>query len=342
MHKNISILDCTLRDGGFALEDAEANNTKTKLFNKNLSLKFLNEIKNSKIEIIEVGAVEISKEDKKKFNIYKSIESLSKIIPKNSSKNMYAAMFRGPDIPEELIPKWQSSLCKNVRVIIRYSEIKKSLDFCGMLSKKGYNVFVQPMVTSRYKYHQIKSLINACNKFKLYALYIVDSYGLMKQEDVLRYFKIFNNGLKSNIKIGFHGHNNMNMAFSNAIALISENSKRSIIIDSSIMGMGQGAGNLQTELLTNYLNYKKKYKYKHILEACEIIEKFLDNNLWGYSVKNLIPAINNTAYKYSSYFKKKYNFTYSQINQILGNIPKKIKDQFTTKNAQKLLNTLKK
>ena len=137
MHKNISILDCTLRDGGFALEDAEANNTKTKLFNKNLSLKFLNEIKNSKIEIIEVGAVEISKEDKKKFNIYKSIESLSKIIPKNSSKNMYAAMFRGPDIPEELIPKWQSSLCKNVRVIIRYSEIKKSLDFCGMLAKKA-------------------------------------------------------------------------------------------------------------------------------------------------------------------------------------------------------------
>jgi 4-hydroxy 2-oxovalerate aldolase len=211
-----------------------------------------------------------------------------------------------------------------------------------MLSEKGYDVFVQPMVTSRYSLPELKILIKECNNFSAYALYIVDSYGLMNSKDVLKLFKIFDDGLNKKIKIGFHGHNNLNLAFSNAISIIEQNSNRSVIIDSSIMGMGQGAGNVQTELLISLLNIKKKYNFNCILNACEIIEEYLKNNLWGYSVKNLIPAINNTAYKFSSFLRKKHNLTYSEINQILTKMPEKYRNRYTEKNASKTIKYLKK
>jgi 4-hydroxy 2-oxovalerate aldolase len=343
MKKKIFVLDCTLRDGGFALEDAMINGDKTKVFDRTTILNFIKQIKRSKIEFIEIGAIEISDYNKKKFSIYKNLQEISKLIPKNkSSKQMYAALYRGPDTPSKDIPKWNPSYCKYIRVIIRYSEMKKSLEFCRMLSEKGYDVFVQPMVTSRYSLPELKTLIKECNNFSAYALYIVDSYGLMNSKDVLKLFKIFDDGLNKKIKIGFHGHNNLNLAFSNAISIVEQNSNRSVIIDSSIMGMGQGAGNVQTELLISLLNIKKKYNFNCILNACEIIEEYLKNNLWGYSVKNLIPAINNTAYKFSSFLRKKHNLTYSEINQILTKMPEKYRNRYTEKNASKTIKYLKK
>ena len=68
----------------------------------------------------------------------------------------------------------------------------------------------------------------------------------------------------------------MNLAFSNVCEFININSERPIILDSTIMGMGQGAGNVQTELVAHHLNKlnMKKYNYSFILEACELIENF--------------------------------------------------------------------
>lgn len=52
----------------------------------------------------------------------------------------------------------------------------------------------------------------------------------------------------------------MNLAFSNVQTFIDMNSARDLIIDSCVMGMGQGAGNLQTELIIGYIN-KADNKY---------------------------------------------------------------------------------
>jgi 4-hydroxy 2-oxovalerate aldolase len=108
------------------------------------------------------------------------------------------------------------------------------------------------------------------------------------------------------------------------------------------MGMGQGAGNMQTELLISYLNKKnKRYEFNFILDACEIVEKYSKNNLWGYSVKNLLSAINKTAYKFSSVLKKKFKLSYSQINRILSSMPKKIKHRYSKENLLKVVSLLK-
>ena len=49
------------------------------------------------------------------------------------------------------------------------------------------------------------------------------------------------------VKLGFHGHNNLQLAFSNARSLSNIQAKRDLILDSSVYGMGRGAGNLPTD-----------------------------------------------------------------------------------------------
>lgn len=335
----IKLLECTLRDGGFALEDAEKNRLSYLRFSNDDINNIIASLIDSRADIVELGAVEISEESKTGFAIYQNIEEISKTMPKSRSGQLYAALYRGPDTPLEDIPEWNPNLCEAVRVIIRYSELRKSLDFCAGLSKKGYKVFVQPMLTMRYTDEEIEQLINASNEMNAYALYIVDSYGYMMPMDIERLFKKYDERLDNNIAIGFHAHNNMNLAFSNALFFINIETERRLIVDSCALGMGQGAGNLQTEVIAEYLNknFGKSYDYDSILDVCEIIQKYCGETLWGYSVTRLLPAIHKTAYKYAVSLRNHYGFTYRKINEILSKIPADLVHRYTPENTKKIL-----
>lgn len=340
MEKRIQILDSTLRDGGLGFEDGILNGISDKSFSVNNLKDITDCLCASKVDIIELGSIESSKEDKRRFAIYQNIESISKMIPKKRpSGQMFAALYRGPDTPLKDIPAWNSSYCEAVRIIIRYSELQKSLDFCKGLSQKGYKVFVQPGVTARYSENEMKQLINSANDMDAYALYFVDSYGYMQRHEVNRFFKRYDAELKPSIKIGFHAHNNMSLAFSNALEVISQKSDRNIIIDSCIMGLGQGAGNLQTELIIGQLNLNQKsdYQYDSILQACEIVEGFWGFDICGYSVARLLPALYRTAYKYSVIMRKKYGLSFVEINNILRHMPEDMRQRYTRENLVKLL-----
>ena len=64
--------------------------------------------------------------------------------------------------------------------------------------------------------------------------------------------------------MGFHGHNNLEMALGNTITAINEGCE---IVDATITGMGRGAGNLRTELLMIYLNKKGNINISFILNS---------------------------------------------------------------------------
>lgn len=341
----IKLLDATLRDGGFGIEDAVKTGLKPKIYTEEIINSIIYYLSRSNLEIIELGAIEITENNSEKYCIYQSIEEISKKIPLESSQNqMYVALFRGPDIPIENIPNWNEKYCKGVRVIIRYSELQKSLDFCKALSEKGYKVFVQPMLTLRYTEEELDLIIKASNEMKAYALYFVDSYGYMTKKDVIYFLKKYDEKLDLEIKIGFHSHNNLNLAFSNVKAFINYKTNRDIIVDSCVLGMGQGAGNLQTEIISDYLNkyHNKKYDYNMILEICELIEKFSPKPLWGYTITTLLPAIHKVAYKYSINLRERYGLSYTEINYLLENISEDLRHRYTQENLDKLLNLMKK
>lgn len=333
---SVLLLDSTLRDGGLGLEDSFIKGFSKFVFSDDSRRQILGNLVASRVDIIEVGSIEISKDDKRKFAIYQNIEQASAVLPKKSSYSKFAVLYRGPDTPVDNIPRQDGSLCELVRVIIRYSELKKSLDFCSALSAKGYKVCVQPMLTMRYTERELDDVISASNDMDAFALYFVDSYGYMVEDDVKRFSDIYASKLNPAIKIGFHAHNNMNRALSNAATFLQHMSNRDVILDSCAIGLGQGAGNLQTELIVDYLkkNYGKDYNFGAILDVCETVEGVSCRPSCGYSVMYMLPAIHKAAYKYSVDMRLNHHLKYRQINAILEKMPYDLKQRYTPENLE--------
>lgn len=341
MGKNIYLLDATLRDGGQGLEDLHKNGFSDKIFSEEVKHSTIESLGNSNVDIIEIGTMGPSVDDKSKFAIYQNVEEISKYLPEKRNPNaLYAGLYIGPDTDVNEIPDWNPSLVEGIRVILRYSELQKSLDYCAALSAKGYKVFVQPMLTMRYTDAELDMVIQAANKMKAYACYFVDSYGYMQPQDVKRLFDYFDARLDKDIKIGFHAHNNMNLAFSNVQYFLNIDSDRDVIIDSCATGMGQGAGNLQTELIVPYLNekYGKNYDYDSVLDICDVLDnEMIPDDLWGYSVARLLPAVYKTAYKYGLMMRNKYHLSFRQMNKILREMPDANRMRFTPQDLESIL-----
>ena len=83
---------------------------------------------------------------------------------------------------------------------------------------------------------------------------MVDTLGSMYREQVTRRFHLLDENLAPGIRLGLHGHNNLQLAFANAQAVAALPTKRPLVVDSSVFGMGRGAGNLPTELMAQYLD----------------------------------------------------------------------------------------
>ncbi len=348
MKDRIQLLECTLRDGCLGLEDAWINDIAHIQLTEKERRQLGESITSAHPEIIEIGSIQITEDDRSGFSIYQDIRQISQFIPTNlNSSQMCVALFRGPDTPVEDIPYCDETMVDGLRVIIRYSELKKSLDFCVALAERGFKVFIQPMVTSRYAEDELEMIIHYANEMDAYALYFVDSYGYMMPEDVIKFTKQFDEGLKESIRLGFHAHNNLNMAFANAITFINHHTTRNIIIDSSCTGMGQGAGNLQTEIITDYLNkyFNKNYDYLSVLKACDCVEHYNEDCLWGYSVMRAVPAVHRVAYKYSIYLRKVCGLSYVEIEKmlrLLDTMPSEMRHRYSKENVQILLSESKK
>ncbi len=340
---NIQLLDCTLRDGGQGLEASYRTGISDVQFTDDIINNSIDHLVKSDIDIVELGYIDVNDFVGHPFANHFTVEEVSRFIPKQRNPSqMYIALFTGPDIDEKEIPEWNPSLVEGTRVILRYSELVRSLDYCEMLANKGYKSFVQPMLTMRYTDDELEMVIDRANKMNAYALYFVDSFGYMYPEDVERLFVFYNKRLDPKIKIGFHAHNNMDLAFSNVQHFLKIAGNRDVIIDSTATGMGQGAGNLQTELILPYLNknYEKKYNYDELLEVCEQIEPLTPVGQWGYTVSRALPALYNTAYKYAMVMRMNMNFTYPKINYVLQNIPSELRHRYTESNLKQVLTLL--
>lgn len=341
MSSHITLLDATLRDGGQGLEDLYNNRFSEKCFAPDVKQFIRQHLEDAHVDIIELGAIAPSNEDKSRFAIYRSLEELSTMLPKQRAAGcMYAGLYIGPDTDIDNIPDWAPELVEGVRVILRYSALERSLQYCRALAQKGYKVFVQPMLTLRYSDEELDRVISYANDMGAYACYFVDSYGYMESDDIKRLFDYYNNRLDQGIRIGFHAHNNMGMAYANALSFLKRETDRELILDSCVMGMGQGAGNLQTEQIIPYLNAHsgKQYDLEPVLDICDQLESdMLPMGLWGYSVVRLLPAIHHAAYKYATVMRSKYKMSLREIHRVLADMPEPLRHRYTATDLESIL-----
>ncbi|MCR5323418.1 MAG: aldolase catalytic domain-containing protein [Lachnospiraceae bacterium] len=309
---NVHVLDCTLRDGGYC------NDWKFGYYN---IIKIIDGLVETNIDIIECGFLTNKVEPDPERTKFKTLEDISKVIPKNREGKYFVAMMNYGEYNIEDLPDYNGSSIDGIRVAFHKKNRYEALEICKKIKEKGYLVFIQAMVSLNYTDEEFLELITKVNELLPYSFYIVDSFGTMKRKDLTRLFYMVEHNLERDIWIGFHSHNNMQLAYSNAQNLATIQTNRDLIIDTSVFGMGRGAGNLNTELFIEFLNdnIEKKYYIKPLLRLIdEVINSFYQRNYWGYSLPNYISAAHNAHPNYASYLDEKKTLSIEDMNEIFN------------------------
>lgn len=327
---NIKLLDCTLRDGGYINEwDFEAANIKM----------VINKLTKANIDIIECGFLEDFQEYDNDKSLFNDVQQIKHVIPSEKGITEYVAMTRFGKLDIANLKPCDGISIDGIRVTFHLDEMNEALNFCSEIKNKGYKVFVQPVGTTSYSDEELLSLIRKVNVLEPYSFYIVDTLGTMTKNDVYRFFYLIDHNLNDNITMGFHSHNNLQLSFSNSQELISLNTKRTIFIDSSVYGMGRGAGNLNTELIAEYINQnlEEVYNINYILEIVDDYIIGVRNKFeWGYSVPYYLAAIHNCHPNYATFLINKKTLQVNSIARILNLIPNERRELYDKELVEQL------
>ena len=309
----INILDCTLRDGGYINDFS---------FGETVIKSIVDKLTKSSIDIIECGFLKSGAFNKDK-SLYGSIEAVSNIITERNKNILYVAMLQFGAISSEEISEHHENSIDGIRLTFHEHEINPAFELGKELIKKGYKVFMQPVGTITYTDESLLKLINRVNSIRPFAFYLVDTLGTMYKNDLLRMFYLVDHNLDKNISIGFHSHNNLQLSFANAQELLQLNTPRKLIIDSSIFGMGRGAGNLNTELVTHYINTNFGFQYDN-LQILEILDTYIKplskTYKWGYDAAYYIASITGCHPNYASFLLNKQTLHIQDIYAVLNSL----------------------
>lgn len=310
----ISLLDCTLRDGGYVNDWNFGYSNLVNVFER---------LADSNVDMIEIGFLD----ERREFDINRSImpntESANKIYGHLNKKNsMVVAMIDYGTCGLENIQPVDRTCIGAIRVIFKKHLRVQALEFCAQIKALGYKVFAQLVSVTSYSDEEMLDLIRLANEVEPYAVSIVDTYGLMHQNNLSHYYDLLNDNLKQSISIGYHGHNNFQMGYANCICMIEKanDTERDLIIDGTLYGMGKSAGNAPIELIVMYLNRMspKRYNVDQMLEAIDSnILQFYSEPTWGYNLFFYIAASNDCHPNYVSFLLRKRTLSIKSVNEIL-------------------------
>ena len=280
----IKVLDCTIRDGG--------------LINKHdFDHKFVRNvyraISEAGVDYMEIG-YKNSKElfSTKEYGSWKFCDddSISKITEGIESNTKISVMVDVGRVNLDDVKPASESPVDMIRVASYVKDVDKAIFMANHFSEKGYETTINIMAISRDQGSELTEALHQIEKeCKANVIYIVDSFGFLYQENVEHLVKLFKKILKTK-EVGFHGHNNQQLAFGNTIEAIMHNAN---YLDATVYGIGRAAGNCPLELLMGFLK-NPKFDIRPILDLIshELIP--LRNKIeWGYIIPYAISGMMN-------------------------------------------------
>lgn len=313
--KNISLLDCTLRDGGYVNDWRFGRTNIVSIFER---------LVDANVDIIEVGFLDDRRPFDKDRSIFPDTASADKIYGSLDKKqaSVVGMIDFGTCAIENLAP-CKDSYLDGIRVIFKKGKMNEAMEYCRQVKALGYKVFSQLVSVTSYSDDELLELIKLVNDVKPYGVSMVDTYGLLDSEWLLHLYKILDDNVLPEIKIGFHAHNNFQLGYSNALAFIKYDGKHDVVVDGTLYGMGKSAGNDPIELVAMTLNekYDGHYNIDAMLEATnESVMDFYKVKPWGYNTFFYLCAKNKCHPNYLTDFNKEENLSVSKIDELLATI----------------------
>lgn len=279
---DVKVVDATIRDGGLCNNFEFTDEFVTELYKTNVK---------SGVDYMEFG-YRASKNlfDVNKFGKWKFCDEadIRSIVGENISDMKIAVMadVGRCDFKEDFVPK-SESVIDMVRVACYIHQIPAALEMIEYFHNLGYETTCNIMAISQASSEQIEEALAMIGQSSVDVIYLVDSYGSLYPETagalVKKYLEI---GEKYGKAIGFHAHNNQNLAFANTIETLSYGVS---YLDATAAGMGRGAGNCAMELLLGFLK-NPKYNLYSLLTFLEnyMIPLKESGVKWGYEVQYML------------------------------------------------------
>lgn len=281
VRSDIKVVDATIRDGGLCNNFAFTDEFVRELYKTNIK---------SGVDYMEFGykaSKTMFKESE--FGKWKfcNEEDIRSIVGDNISDMKIAVMadVGRCDFRTDFLPK-SESVIDMVRVACYIHQIPSAIEMIEYLHDLGYETTCNIMAISQANSTQVEEALQMLCETSVDVIYLVDSYGSLYPEnaaDLARTYLSF--AEKAGKKVGFHGHNNQNLAFANTIETMSYGVS---YLDATAMGMGRGAGNCAMELLLGFLK-NPKYSLYHLLLFIEsyMIPLKQSGVVWGYDLQYL-------------------------------------------------------
>ena len=287
VRKDIKVLDATIRDGGLCNNFNFTDEFVSNLYKTNVKCG---------IDYMEFGYKSskdmFNKNDYGKWKFCDE-EDIRAIVGDNPSDMKIAVMadVGRCDYKTDFLPK-SESVIDMVRVACYIHQISAAIEMIEHLHNLGYETACNVMAVSHANTEQIEEVLEMLAASNVDVIYLVDSYGSLYPENVMALAQKYLNAVKgTGKKIGFHGHNNQNLAFANTIETLSYGVS---FLDATVQGIGRGAGNCSSELLLGFLK-NPKYDFYYLLD---FIEKYMvplrkQGVIWGYDIQYMLTGLFN-------------------------------------------------
>jgi len=198
---------------------------------------------------------------------------------------------KGPEATiREVFSKREDSKVAMVRVAAHVADVEKCAPIVKTLRDLGYRVGLNIMQSNACSDERLVDLARAVREFEaVEVLYFADSLGNMNADSIRRIVAALRKEWFG--PLGFHGHDNVGTGVSNTLTAAEAGVTW---LDATVMGMGRGAGNAQTEYLLAELNHRglKKVNPPPLIEiACKGFLDLKRRYDWGTNVYYYIGAL---------------------------------------------------
>lgn len=282
VRNDVKVLDATIRDGGLCNNFAFTDDFVKALYKTNVK---------SGVDYMEFGyrasRVLFDENSFGKWKFCKE-EDIRAIVGDNPSDMKISVMadVGRCDFKTDFIPK-NESVIDMVRVACYIHQIPAAIEMVEYFHDLGYETTCNIMAASQANLNQIEEALSMLGASSVDVIYLVDSYGSLYPENASALAKIYLAAAeKSGKQVGFHAHNNQNLAFANTIETLSYGVS---FLDATAQGMGRGAGNCAMELLLGFL---KNPKY-NLYSLLSFIENYMlplkeQGIQWGYDLQYML------------------------------------------------------
>lgn len=256
MKKSLTIIDCTLRDGGYY------NNWD---FEPGTVQKYLAAMASSGIDMVEIGfrlkpahtflgAFAYSTDD---YLAALNVPPGLKLAVMINASEFVSDPRGGVSAVDTYFTSAASSPVSMVRVALRAHDVAAVKQIALRFKELGYTLAVNLMQIDALTDQEIAAAAKEIASWKAVdVLYFADSLGNLDPESTRKIVKVLDSVWPG--ELGFHAHDNKGQAFVNSLAAAEAGVTW---LDSTILGMGRGAGNVRTESLLIELENKKLGSY---------------------------------------------------------------------------------